>query len=93
MFAGPLAKVVFLHGHDHVMQHFLENDKPLYHFGNGVGGMGLHPFKQCSNCSEFKWGESAYGFAVHEVGNLSMKVHFVDVTQQVRHSVEIPFNA
>jgi len=85
--------VVFLHGHDHVMQHFLENDKPLYHFGNGVGGMGLHPFKQCSNCSEFKWGESAYGFAVHEVGNLSMKVHFVDVTQQVRHSVEIPFNA
>lgn len=92
MFAD-LAKVVFLHGHDHVMQHFLENDKPLYHFGNGVGGMGLHPFKQCSNCSEFKWGESAYGFAVHEVGNLSMKVHFVDVTQQVRHSVEIPFNA
>lgn len=90
---ADLAKVVFLHGHDHVMQHFLENDKPLYHFGNGVGGMGLHPFKQCSNCSEFKWGESAYGFAVHEVGNLSMKVHFVDVTQQVRHSVEIPFNA
>lgn len=85
--------VVFLHGHDHVMQHFLEKDKPLYHFGNGVGGMGLHPFKQCSNCTEFKWGESAYGFAVHEVGDLSMNVHFVDINQKVRHSVEVPFSA
>lgn len=85
--------VVFLHGHDHVMQHFLEKDKPLYHFGNGVGGMGLHPFKQCSNCTEFKWVESAYGFAVHEVGDLSMNVHFVDINQKVRHSVEVPFSA
>eukprot|EP00438_Fugacium_kawagutii_P026232 Skav233547 [mRNA] locus=scaffold563:108550:114196:+ [translate_table: standard] len=83
--------VVFLHGHDHVMQHFVENDKPLYHFGNGVGGMGLHPLKRCSNCTEFKWGESAHGFAVHELSESSINVHFVDINQQVRHSERIPY--
>ena len=86
-------EAVYLHGHDHVMQHFVESDKPLYHFGNGVGGMGKHPLQRCDNCTEFKWGTSAYGFAVHEIGDTSMIVHFVDATtQQVSHSVEVPFH-
>ncbi|CAK9037267.1 unnamed protein product [Durusdinium trenchii] len=84
--------VAYLHGHDHVMQHFREVDKPLYHFGNGAGGMGIHPLQECANCTEFKWGASAFGFAVHEVGDSSMVVHFMDAkTLQVSHSVEIPF--
>lgn len=85
-------EVAYLHGHDHVMQHFREVDKPLYHFGNGAGGMGIHPLQECANCTEFKWGASAFGFAVHEVGDSSMVVHFMDAkTLQVSHSVEIPF--
>jgi len=84
--------VVYLHGHDHVMQHFRESGQEVHHLGNGVGGMGLHPLKNCSNCSEFQWGTSAHGFAVHELAKNFLATHFVDaITQQVLHTVTIPF--
>lgn len=73
------------------MQHFREADAPLYHFGNGVGGMGLHPLAECTNCSEFLWGTSSYGFMVHEIGESSMNNYFIDAGQRVLHSVEVPF--
>ena len=86
------SEVVYLHGHDHVMQHFQESEKEVHHLGNGVGGMGLHPLKKCSNCSEFQWGTSAHGFAVHELAKDFLATHFVDaMTQQVLHSVVVPF--
>jgi len=82
--------VVYLHGHDHVMQHF--HDRNVHHIGNGAGGMGLHPLKNSSD-TEFKWGTSAHGFAVHEVGPESLVTHFVDAsTQKVLHSVVVPFS-
>ncbi|CAE7555499.1 Acp5 [Symbiodinium pilosum] len=84
--------VLYLHGHDHVMQHFRESEHEVHHLGNGVGGMGLHPLKNCSNCSEFQWGTSAHGFAVHELAKDFLATHFVDAeTHEVLHSVVIPF--
>ena len=85
-------EVLYLHGHDHVMQHFRESEHEVHHLGNGVGGMGLHPLKNCSNCSEFQWGTSAHGFAVHELAKDFLATHFVDAeTHEVLHSVVIPF--
>lgn len=82
--------VVYLHGHDHVMQHF--RDGPLYHFGNGVGGMVLHPLAACrEDCEAFRWGASEHGFLVHELGPEEMTLHFVDRGGRVRHSVAVPF--
>ena len=87
-----MAEVVYLHGHDHVMQHFRESEQEVHHIGNGVGGMGLHPLKNCSDCSEFQWGTSAHGFAVHELAKDFLATHFVDATtRQVLHTVVIPF--
>ena len=79
--------VVYLHGHDHVMQHF--RDDQLYHFGNGVGGMVLHELRPEGEA--FRWGAAQHGFLVHELGLEDMTLHFVDHLGHVRHSVAVPF--
>jgi len=90
--ATPSMPLLYLHGHDHVMQHFSELGGLLQHIGNGVGGMGLHAFVKGSRGSgSYRWGsEGKHGFIVHEVGSESMASHFIDAeTRSVLYTAKI----
>lgn len=86
------APVLFLSGHDHAMQYFVEESELVHYVGNGVGGMELHPLSKKST-PEFRWGSSLdFGFIIHEVGPGYMNLHFVEATKhQIIKTVVVPF--
>lgn len=90
--ARETAPVMFMNGHDHAMQVFVEDER-LHYVVNGVGGMVHHPFKSegVRGINHLTWARSElYGFVVHEVKADSMVLHFVDAgTKEVVHSHEV----
>mmetsp|Transcript_10817 Transcript_10817/g.26454 ORF Transcript_10817/g.26454 Transcript_10817/m.26454 type:complete len:418 (-) Transcript_10817:274-1527(-) len=73
---------LYIHGHDHVMQHIVK-DRVQY-IGNGVGGFDLHKFdpkkpwpEELVSPEDVKWGTPlGHGFAVHEVTSSGMQISF-----------------
>lgn len=97
--ASRRSSVLFLNGHDHAFQHFVDVKSPggsLHYVGNGVGGMGAHSFSRevAQKLSpELRWKASeVYGFVVHEVGPDVVSQYFVDSGGTVLYTAALPLN-
>mmetsp|Transcript_40762 Transcript_40762/g.89087 ORF Transcript_40762/g.89087 Transcript_40762/m.89087 type:complete len:395 (+) Transcript_40762:51-1235(+) len=89
--SGPL---LYLSGHDHVMQHLKGKEDGIEFIGNGVGSFAHHPLEDSHELpGEFKWGsDNSYGFMVHEVNASGMTTYFVDAgNHAVVHATRIAF--
>lgn len=81
--AALASPVVYMHGHDHAFQRWEDSAARITHIGNGVGGMGLHPFMPPAHSRvrglELKWAiNQSYGFAVHELSQAGLNTYLVD---------------
>jgi len=94
--ASGISPVIYMHGHDHAMQHWKDLRAPVTHFGNGAGGMGIHPFLpsnyETQRGAEVQWVEQEYGFAIHELGPSDLTTYFVKgETGEVIYAVRTRF--
>jgi len=76
---------LYMHGHDHIMQHHTKDG--VEHFGNGVGGFNVHRISPTLWPTDFdhqavkQFTARAHGFAMHEIDNSGMTIRFVKVPE------------
>lgn len=94
--ACPERPIVYIHGHDHVMQHLREDDGSIHYISNGVGGFKLHGVPEPGSAwapRQLQWGTGRFhGFIVHEMTRDAMTMYFIEAgSGRVHRSVTVPW--
>jgi len=88
--ASGCGRILYLSGHDHIMQHLSEEKGKLHYVGAGTGGFQRHRIVH-PRPAELSWAaDHTNGFVVHEMSDNAMVLRFIDASSgAMLHSVEL----